>query len=126
MRLILETSDRIRLEMVGDDFEIVAEKADLSPYHLLAGSLASCTALVLMSWANGAGLDTRAMTLSVSWVVAEDRPKRVTHIDMKLYWPGLPAGRLAAAERAADLCPIHTTLKRATDIAREIIPAQLA
>lgn len=126
MRLILEAPDRIRLEMAGDDFEIVSEGGDLSPYHLLGGSLASCTALVVQSWATGAGIDSNELMLSVTWLVAEDRPKRVTHMDMKLYWPGLPSARLAAAERAADLCPIHTTLKRSTDIAREIIPARPA
>lgn len=55
---------------------------------------------------------------------SEDRPKRVTHMDIKLYWPGLSSGRVAAAERAADLCPIHTTLKRATEISRQIIAAK--
>jgi uncharacterized OsmC-like protein len=121
MKLILESEARIRLEMPGEDFEIVSEGASLSPYHLLAGSLASCTALTVASWAEGAAIETIPLTVSVSWEMAESQPKRVTHMDMELRWPGLPDGRVATAERVADLCPIHATLKRGTEISRRII-----
>ena len=121
MKLILERKTRIRLEMAGEDFEIVSEGASLSPYHLLAASLASCSALTVASWAEGAAIDTTPLTISVGWEMAESRPKRVTHMDMELRWPGLPEDRVATAERVADLCPVHATLKRGTEISRRII-----
>jgi uncharacterized OsmC-like protein len=123
MRIVLEGEDRIRLEMTGEGFEISSEGASISPYHLLAGSLASCTALTVESWAQGVGIEVRPLTVSVGWEMADDRPKRITHLDMELRWPGLPEERVKAAERAADLCPIHETLQRATEISRRVVPS---
>ncbi len=42
MRVIPEGEARIRLEATGEGFEITAEGVAISPYHLLAASLASC------------------------------------------------------------------------------------
>lgn len=123
MRLFLEAENRIRLDLAGPAFEIISEGAAVSPYHLLAGSLASCTALTVGSWANVADIPIDALTVSVSWEMAETRPNRMLSMDMELRWPGLPAERIATAERAADLCPVHATLRRATDISRRVIPA---
>lgn len=120
MKIVLLGEDRIRLEVAGDGFGIVAEDTPISPYHLLGASLASCTALTLESWARPAGIDVQPLTIDVSWVHASTRPKRVERIEMALRWPGLPPARLVAAERVADLCPIHATLRRGTEIARRV------
>jgi uncharacterized OsmC-like protein len=122
MRIILEAEDRIRLEMGGDGFEIASEGAAISPYHLMAGSLASCTALTVDSWAQGAGFDTNSLVISVAWEMVEERPKRISRLDMELHWPSLPADRVDIAERVADLCPIHATLVRAAEVSRRVIP----
>ncbi len=126
MKLILESETRVRLEMHGESFEIASGAAPISPYHLLAGSLGSCTALTLQSWAEGAGIDMSPLTLHLERTNADERPKRIERIDMELRWPGLPAARIEAAERVADLCPIHATLKRGTEIARRVIGLPLA
>jgi uncharacterized OsmC-like protein len=123
MRLIVETDDRIRLEMAGEAFDIASQAGYPSPFHLLAGSLASCTALTVQSWARGVNIDADRLEISVSWEVAENRPKRVTRMKMEIRWPGLPEARVATAERAADLCPIHATLLRASEISRRIVPS---
>ena len=121
MKLILESETRARLAMEGDGFEIASEGAPISPYHLLAGSLATCTALTLQSWSEGAGIDMTPLTIHVTWKMADEPPKRVVRIDMELRWPGFPEARIAAAERVADLCPVHATLQGATEIARRIV-----
>lgn len=121
MRLILEEETRARLEMEGDGFEIASEGAPISPYHLLAGSLASCTALTLASWAESAGVDMTPLSIHLAWEHAEAGPKRIERVDMELRWPGLPEGRVETAGRVADLCPIHATLKRATEIHRRVV-----
>lgn len=126
MKLIVESETRARLEMNGDGFEIVSEGAPISPYHLQAGSLASCTALTLQAWAEGAGIDMAPLILHVAWTSADERPRRIERIDLELRWPGLPAARVAAAGRVADLCPIHATLKRGTEISRQVITLPLA
>jgi uncharacterized OsmC-like protein len=121
MRMILENEKRIRLEMEGEGFEIASEGRPISPYHLLAGSLASCTALVVASWAEGAGIDAGPLTITVAWEMVEERPKHVARMEMELFWPTLPEERLRIAERAADLCPIHATLERGIEIERRIL-----
>jgi putative redox protein len=122
MRVVLLGEESIRLEMSGDGFEIASEEVPISPYHLLAASLASCTALMFVSWAPQVGLDLESLTIAVSWEMALERPKRVATMDMELRWPGLPADRVETAERVAGLCPIHATLTRSAAITRRIIP----
>ncbi len=96
--------------MVGDGFEITSEDISISPYHLLAGSLASCIALVMVPWAERSGLDLEPLTISILWERASDGHERVRHMGVALRWPGLPDSRLAVVERLAKACPIHATL----------------
>lgn len=116
----LQGEQRILLELEGAGFEMVPEGANVSPYHLLAASLASCTVLVLISWAAQARLGTEGMTASVEWEVAQEGQKLVTGMRMEIRWPGLPPERLPTAERVADLCPIHGTLERGTAVSRRV------
>jgi uncharacterized OsmC-like protein len=122
MRLILDGEASVRLEAGGTGFEIGSEGPSISPYHLLAGSLASCTMLTAGSWAEQAGIDASRLTIHVSWENAEERPARIARVEMELRWPGLPEERVRVAERAADLCPIHATLERAVEVARTVVP----
>lgn len=115
MKVILQSETRIRLEVAGEGFEITSEGGEISPYHLLAASLASCTALTVGSWAQGAGIGTDHLAISVTWKMVEERPKRVAQIEQTLHWPELPPDRLPIAERVAQLCPIHATLNAGTE-----------
>jgi uncharacterized OsmC-like protein len=116
VRLVLTGEDEVRLEAGGSGFEIVAGEAALSPFHLMAGSLASCTLLTVASWAAQAGIDAGGLAISVRWELAAEKPKRVERMEMVLRWPGLPENRVGAAERAATACPIHATLSRAASV----------
>ncbi len=78
MRMVLEDESRIRLEMAGEGFEITAEDISISPYHLLAGSLASCIALVMAPWAERSAIDMEPLTISIDWERAEDGDHRVS------------------------------------------------
>lgn len=120
MRLILEDEARIRLEMAGEDFEIISERFSLSPYHLLGASLASCAALMIASWAESAAIPIETLTIVVSWQMTEGGSKRIAQLEMELRWPGLPSERLGAVNRLVDLCPIHATLERGAAISRRI------
>lgn len=121
MRLVLEGETSARLELSGSGFEIVGEGGPMSPYHLLAGSLASCTALTVQSWAEAAEIDITPLAIALTWTNAESRPARIERMTMELRWPGLPEGRVAAAERVADQCPIHATLVRAMEVTRRVV-----
>jgi len=116
MRIVLEQETRLRLEMGGEEFDIASEGAALSPFHLLAASLASCTALAIASWATEAGVATERLAITVEWELAPDRPKRVRRIAQTLRWPDLPESRLRTVERLAELCPIDATLRAGTAV----------
>lgn len=121
MRVVIEGESAVRLEMGGEGFEITSEGAAISPYHMLAASLASCTALTVTSWAGGAGVAFEQLVISVTWTFSPGQPKRVDAIEQVLHWPQLPEERLTAADRVAKLCPIHATINagaRATSVVR--------
>lgn len=120
MRMILEGELRIRLELTGEGFEIASEKVPISPYHLLAGSLASCIALLVVPWAERSGIALERATISIGWTHAEDGANRVKHMDVDLRWPGLPESRKVVVERLAEACPIHATLISGTEISGRV------
>jgi len=120
VRMILESESRVRLEMTGDGFEIASDDVSISPYHLLAGSLASCIALVVSPWAERAGLDPSLVTISVSWEHVGATDYRVKHMDVDVQWPGLPEARETVVERLAEACPIHATLLAGTEISSRV------
>jgi putative redox protein len=121
MLIRLTGTSRLRLEMETPGFEI--DGGVLSPFHLLAASLASCTAVAVESWASGVGLDATSLAIDVTWELAEERPARVTHIEEVLVWPGLPPERVDTVKRVAELCAIHATLDRCTVMTLHVKPA---
>lgn len=112
MKLTLVSDDAIRLEPRPGPMTIEAMSADqaYSPFHMLAGGLAYCTFSVMYAWAEHAGLDGETLTLDVSWTFADD-PPRVAGFAIRFTWPALPANRLEAARRVAELCTVHATLQ---------------
>lgn len=111
MKITLLSDDAIRLEPVPGALTIEAQSAEMqySPFHMLASGLASCTFSVLYSWASHARLSVDDLTLEVHWRFADD-PHRVSNMGVIFDWPSLPANRIAAAKRVAELCTVHATL----------------
>lgn len=111
MKIILLTDESIRLIPDPGPMTIEAPTADqsYSPFHMLASSLAYCTFSVMYSWATHVGLEADDLTIDVKWTFADD-PHRVGSMDLTFDWPSLPAKRLQAAKRAAELCTVHATL----------------
>ncbi len=120
MRMILESELRIRLEVAGEGFAIASEDIAISPYHLLAGSLASCIVLLIQPWAERSGIDLGRVMISVGWEHAGDRDNRVKHMDVDLWWPGLLDSRKQVVQRLAEACPIHATLVSGTVITSSV------
>ncbi len=120
MRMTLEGELKIRLEMTGQGFEITSEDIAISPYHLLAGSLASCIVLLIQPWAENVGIDIAPVIIAVSWEHADAGDNRVKHMDVNLSWPGLPDSRKPVVQRLAEACPIHATLVSGTVITSSV------
>jgi len=112
MKITLISDEEIRLEASEGALTIEADSSSraYSPYHMLASGLAVCTYGVLTSWASHAGLKADGLIIEVRWSFV-DQPHRVGKIVLHFAWPGLPAERMAAAKRAASLCPVHSTFK---------------
>lgn len=120
MRIVLEAEDSIRLLPGGGELVLEGGPAvGLSPFHLLAAALATCTWSVLEGWAREAGLGADALAILVEWDLGGD-PVRVSNVRMEVAWPELPAGREAAARRVASHCTIHHTLELGTHVSTEI------
>lgn len=118
MKIILLSDDAIRLEPIPGALTVEAASSEMSysPFHMLASGLATCTASVLHSWATHAKLSVDDLSLSVRWRFADD-PHRVSDIEVILEWPSLPANRLGAARRVAEMCTVHATLTHPPRIA---------
>jgi uncharacterized OsmC-like protein len=127
MKITLLSDDAIRLEPVPGPLTIEAASAEMSysPFHMLASGLASCTFSVLHSWATHAKIPIDDLSLEVQWRFA-DNPHRVGDIGVIFDWPSLPANRLTAAKRVAEMCAIHATFThqpRITIVATSELPA---
>jgi uncharacterized OsmC-like protein len=111
VKITLLSEYSIRLEpIVGPmTIEAVSAEQSFSPFHMIAAALATCTFSVLSAWAEHAKVSADDLTLEIAWEFADD-PHRVARYDLRFAWPSLPAKRLEAAKRAAELCTIHATL----------------
>lgn len=110
MKITLEANERIAVSNAPGTLNIEAPSYErqYQPFDMLASALGVCTHAVLSSWAQHAKLDASALVIRVSWKV--DEQHRMSKAEVEIEWPGLPAARLKAAERAAALCSIHQTL----------------
>lgn len=116
METHLLTDTSIRLTGAGMGFAFEPGEAEaLSPFHLLAASLATCTYAVLHSYGQHARIPVDELAIDVSWELGGD-PFRVTAMEMVLHWPALPPQRSDAARRAAAQCTIHHTLGHTTEV----------
>jgi uncharacterized OsmC-like protein len=117
MKIILLSDTAVRLEpTVGPmTIEALTVEQSYSPFHMLAGGLAYCTFSVMYAWAEHAKLPANDLTLEVAWEFVDD-PHRVGRYDVRFAWPSLPAKRLEAAKRVAELCTVHATLSQSPAI----------
>jgi len=112
VKITLLSDDAIRLESAPAELTIEAASTaqTYSPFHMLASSLAYRTFSVMYAWATHVGLVTDDLAIEVRWTFADD-PHRVGSMDLRFSWPSLPAKRLEAARRVAEMCAVHATLQ---------------
>jgi len=121
VRILLLSDERIRLEGSDGPLTIEADRPDAqySPFHMLASALGTCQLSVLASWGEHAEIDVSGLAAEISWRFTGS-PHRVGEMDVTITWPALPPERRNAAERAASLCAIHSTLTHSSTIRTEI------
>jgi uncharacterized OsmC-like protein len=105
--------------------EAASAETTYSPFHMLASSLATCAFSVMESWASHAKIPLDDLVIDVRWTFG-DEPHRVSDIAVTFDWKSLPANRVAAARRVAELCTIHATLHHPPHVTIEPAPAASA
>lgn len=114
MKISLLSDNRLRYEPAPGllTVDAPAPDAQFSPYHMVAGGLASCTHAIMASWAHQAKLSADDLVIEVEWAFVE-QPHRLGRLDVHFTWPSLPAERLEAAKRVAARCPVHQSFEHA-------------
>jgi uncharacterized OsmC-like protein len=114
VKITLLDEYRLRYEPAPGPLTIdaLAPDAQVTPYQLVAGGLASCTWSILASWAEQAKLSVDDLVVEVAWGFVE-KPHRLGNLDLRFEWPSLPAARLEAAKRVAARCPVHVSFEHA-------------
>lgn len=120
MHLSITAENAITLRVHDGPLDVTVDAADedvgFGPLHMLAASLAICTAAVLGSYADIAHLHIHGATISLEWDYVEG-PHRVGAYRMTIGWPDtLPEGRRKALLRAAEQCTVHATLQHPPSI----------
>lgn len=91
-----------------------------SPAELLAGSLGTCTAMMVQSYCKKHGYEGD-VEVNLTMELA-DYPKRIGRIVLDLELPdGVPEDKKEAIKRVAHLCPIHQTFEHPPAIDIEIV-----
>jgi len=91
-----------------------------SPVELLAGSLGTCTAMMVQSYCQKHGYKGD-VEVSLTLELA-DYPKRIGRIVLDLELPdGVPEDKKEVMKRVAQLCPIHQTFKSPPALDIEVV-----
>jgi uncharacterized OsmC-like protein len=118
VKITLLSETAVRLEPIEGPMTIEANSAEqsYSPFHMMGSALAYCTWSVMYAWAENARLEATDLVIDVAWEFADD-PYRVGRYDLRFTWPSLPAKRIDAAKRVAEMCTVHATLQHPPTIA---------
>ena len=97
-----------------------------TPPELFVASLGSCVGAFVADYCGRAGIDTRDLTVDVSFDKAED-PTRLANLKVRVNLPyGDCAKREQAIRRVAEHCPVHETIATLEGIEIELVGKQEA
>ncbi len=82
-----------------------------TPTELFVASLASCVAFYAGRYLTRHGISREGLGVTVDYRMANDRPARVTHIDLTVRVPdALPAQRRPGLQAVVEHCTVHNSL----------------
>jgi len=102
-----------RGQVVVADQPVAAGGADaaMTPVELLIASLGSCVAFYAGRYLQRHGLDRSGLQVITEFIMASDRPARVSEVRMRISVPaGVPPEREKALLAVASHCTVHNTL----------------
>jgi len=93
---------------VGDG----GDDAGPTPTELFVVGLATCVGFYAERFLRRHGLPVDGLAVGCDFAMSEDRPARVTTIDLRLRLPaGFPQERRAALDRVVEHCTVHNTMR---------------
>lgn len=88
-----------------------------TPSELFVASLASCVVYFAEGFLARHRLDPSGLGVEATYEYSEDRPSRVSSIDIRIALPaGFPESKLAAFHKVVDACTVHNSLKQAPHV----------
>lgn len=97
-----------------------------TPPELFIASLGSCIGAFVANYCNKSGIDSKDLTVDVSFDKAED-PTRLVNLTVKVNLPkGQCKGRKKALLRVAEHCPVHETIATLEGIEFDLTDMQAA
>ncbi|MBK8047581.1 MAG: OsmC family protein [Anaerolineales bacterium] len=95
-----------------------------TPPELFVASLGSCVGAFVAHYCNNAGIDTRDMSVDVSFDKVED-PTRLTNVKITVKMPhGACGRRKEALRRVAEHCPVHETINTIEGVEFELLGSE--
>jgi putative redox protein len=90
-----------------------------TPPELFVTSLGSCVAAYVAAYCQTAGLDSRDLSVDVSYAKAVD-PTRLVDLSITVNLPHADCGQRQAIRRVAERCPVHETIATLSQVHFEI------
>ncbi|MCQ8770532.1 OsmC family protein [Streptomyces telluris] len=95
-----------------------------TPTELFAASLASCVAFYAGRYLRRHGVDESGLRVEAEFVMADDRPARVSTVRLTVWVPaGLEPRRHDALLAVASHCTVHNTLTQPPEVVIRLGPA---
>jgi len=104
----------------GDD-------AGPTPTELFVASLAACVGFYAERFLKRHGLAIEGLLVRASFAMSEDRPARVTSIDLSVVPPvGFPVERRAALAAVISLCTVHNSIRLEPVVSMSFVEREVA
>lgn len=121
-----EDGDRFAIAIRGHRFVVdqpTTGDAGPTPTELFVASLASCAAFYAERFLARHGIEPDGLSVTCAFEMAEDRPARVSAIDLKLALPpGFPAGLEPRLRAVVERCTVHNSIVAPPTVSLELAP----
>ncbi|MBI4261154.1 MAG: OsmC family protein [Actinobacteria bacterium] len=88
-----------------------------TPTELFVASLAACVGFYAERFLRRHDLATEGLRVDADFRMSEDRPSRVSSIEMRVRLPeGFPEARREALSRVVERCTVHNSIVRTPDV----------
>lgn len=113
--------------IVDQPMEAGGEDAGPTPTEVFVASLAACAAFYAERFLRRHDLPVEGLAIECDFIMSEDRPARVSRIDINLALPdSFPEDRVEALRRVVEHCTVHNSIREAPEIHLSLGQAALA